>query len=116
MGDSRRKEILEQNIAPWARKGYWIQSQGQRMAQLIKPHRPSACLMVLLILLFWPAAIIYYMAARDKLVLIEVNDDLSVSTTEAKSSSDTALWVVITVAAVLGILVIVIWAAVVASI
>ena len=106
----RRKEILERNIAPWALQGYRVQFQGDRMVQLLKPQSRSGCLMVLLLLVFWPAAIIYYMAARDKQVLIEVNDDLSVSTTEARSSSDTALWVVITATAILGILVIVIWA------
>lgn len=100
----RRTEILERTIAPWAFDGYRVNFRGDRMAQLIKPASRSGCLLLLLLLAFWPAAIFYYVAVRDKQVLIEVHDDLSVTATESRSSSDTVLWAVITAAAILGIL------------
>ena len=112
----RRTEILERTIAPWAFDGYRVHFRGDRMAQLIKPADRSGCLLLLLLLAFWPAAIFYYVAVREKQVLIEVHDDLSVSTTESKSSSDTVLWAVITVAAILGILSIVVVAGLVGAI
>ena len=111
----RRKEILERAIAPWAFDGYMVHFQGDRMAQLIKPADRSGCLLLLLLLAFWPAAIFYYVAVRDKHVLIEVHDDLSVTATEPSSPRDNVLWVVITAAAILGILSIVIVAGLLAA-
>lgn len=102
--DDQRREVLEQNVAPYAIKGYRVQSQGDRMAQLIKPQSRNGCLLIALLLLFWPAAIIYYMSAGDRQVLIEVNRDLSVTTTESGGFSKTTWWVIGIVTVIVAVL------------
>ena len=101
----RRRKILEQNVARYAIEGYLVQSQGDRMARLIKPTSRSGCLLVLLVLLSWPAAIIYYIASGDRQVLIRVNSDLSVTTTTSGGFSKTTWWVVGIVIVLLGLVV-----------
>jgi len=77
-----------------------VQSQGDRMAQLIKPRTRSGCVLVLLILLFWPAAIIYWMLGSERQVLIQVNRDLTVSTTETGGPTKAEQWIIGIVAAI----------------
>ncbi len=66
-------------------------AQGERMSQLEKGGERSGCLMIALILIFFPAAIIYYFWTRKKYVLVEVNDGGSVSVTES-GGVDKKVW------------------------
>ena len=75
--------ILEKNAAQYAIKGFRIVAQRERMSQLEKGGERSGCLLVALILFFFPAAIVYYLWTRKKYVLVEVNDGGSVSVTES---------------------------------
>ena len=101
------KDILEKNAAQYAIKGYRIVAQGERMSQLEKGGERSGCLMIALILLFFPAAIIYYLWTRKKYVLVEVNDGGSVSVTES-GGVDKKVWYAVGAIAALIILFIVV--------
>lgn len=76
MTTEMRRNILEQEIQKYVRKGYRVMSQTDTSAQLVKPKKFSALLAVLLLILMVLPFIVYllmYMASKDKTVYITVD-------------------------------------------
>ena len=72
----QRKDILQREIAKYARKGFQVVSQTDTTAQLIKPKSFSCLLAVLLLLIvLLPLVIylIYYASKIDEAVYLEVD-------------------------------------------
>jgi len=73
-----RKEILQQQIAKYSRKGYQVVSQTDTTAQMRKAKTFSliwAILWALLALVGILVYIFYYMAKKDKIIFIEVGEE-----------------------------------------
>lgn len=71
-----RRNVLEQEIQSYVRKGYRVMSQTDTSAQLIKPKKFNLLIAIILLICFVLPFIIYlliYMAARDKTVYITVD-------------------------------------------
>lgn len=72
-----RTQRLSAEIAKYTRKGYRVQSQTAISAQLVKPKKFSFVFAFLWFLLLGVGLLIYllyYLAKRDKLVWIEVDE------------------------------------------
>lgn len=76
MTTEMRRNILEQEIQSYVRRGYRVLSQTDTSAQLIKPKKFSFLLAVLLFIIMVLPFILYllwYMASKDKTVYISVD-------------------------------------------
>lgn len=76
MTTEMRRNVLEQEIQSYVRKGYRVLSQTDTSAQLVKPKKFNALLAILLLIMMVLPFIVYlliYMAAKDKTVYITVD-------------------------------------------
>lgn len=73
-----RRKILQDQIAKYSRKGYQIVSQTDTTAQMRKPKSFSFLWAFLWFLLFGVGILVYifyYMAKKDTIVFIEVDEE-----------------------------------------
>jgi len=76
MTTEMRRNVLEQEIQSYVRKGYRVLSQTDTSAQLVKPKKFNLLIAVICLLLAVFPFIIYllmYMASKDKTVYISVD-------------------------------------------
>jgi len=83
MTNEMRRNILEQEVQKYVRKGYRVLSQTDTSAQLVKPKRFSflvALVLLLLMVLPFLVYLLWYMAAKDKTIYITVDTQGRVQT------------------------------------
>ncbi len=86
IAESERARALDNAVRPYLKRGWLVQSQTATRAQLVKhPGKRSVLVFIVLFLLFALPGILYVIwPRRDKILLLEVDDQGKVKTTKVQ--------------------------------